>query len=237
MEGLSQITGCSGRGTHATESMVRSLMPGRFFGSAEWNEHYPALVTASKRRAVPGFPWTVEELESPCPFVAGRAVHETHFSFLLPRLRRGTKATPKGWYHVARQAFDDMARFRLVERNASVWADQQAETGLWYLLPWAKDDAAVPMLYPARVRSLPPGYHPSQVAVIVTALVLYRRLVMPDHAGSAPASISHTAWSTTELESRVATSFASHGGKLSLWKVDDSKSTRYPASAQRAQPG
>ena len=56
---------------------ARSILGKFFFGAEEWSTHYGIAVPE-----VPEFPWSREILNSPCPFVRGRKIKDTHYAFL-----------------------------------------------------------------------------------------------------------------------------------------------------------
>lgn len=70
---LNQDTGSMDPGT------ARQIMM-RLFGAEEWEHLVSDPIQKSTR--IPRFPWTADVLFSPCPFVPGMLVKDTHFAFL-----------------------------------------------------------------------------------------------------------------------------------------------------------
>lgn len=58
-------------------AQARAILGKNFFGAEEWLSHYGVAVSE-----IPEFPWDEAVLNSPCPFVKGRKVKDTHFAFL-----------------------------------------------------------------------------------------------------------------------------------------------------------
>jgi len=63
-------------------NLARRIMGVNFFGLEEWGLLGVTFTKSQIRKVVSKFPWSEEFLDSPCPFVKGRAVRETHFAFL-----------------------------------------------------------------------------------------------------------------------------------------------------------
>ncbi|OGY15819.1 MAG: hypothetical protein A3H88_03870 [Candidatus Blackburnbacteria bacterium RIFCSPLOWO2_02_FULL_44_9] len=110
--------------------LARGVMSKNFFGIPEWATHYDVSFSEAQLAQVVGFPWSVDALNGPCPFVEGRRIKDTHFAFLgldtlggnpltlwqLNELHR--KGQPKfysgsgAWYESQPFAIDTACQFR-----------------------------------------------------------------------------------------------------------------------------
>lgn len=54
----------------------------RFFGIEDWEMEFGNRISKKEKAAAADFPWTREALNSPCPFIKGKKVKETHFAFM-----------------------------------------------------------------------------------------------------------------------------------------------------------
>ena len=78
------------------ERKIIRIMGRNFFGTLEWAVFYKVFL-----HDVPEIPWTVDFLESPCPFNKGKKVRDTHFLFLAPVFFRvDKKLTINTWLEI-----------------------------------------------------------------------------------------------------------------------------------------
>lgn len=75
------------------QKLARAVMGQNFFGLEEWATLYNARFTRKQEREVAEFPWGEDILNSPCPFVKGKTIRETHFAFLGLKAINGESLT------------------------------------------------------------------------------------------------------------------------------------------------
>ncbi len=78
--------------------LARAVLGNNFFGVEEWATFYGASFTKKQLREVSEFPWGEDVLSSPCPFVKGKLVKDTHFAFLGVSRLGGTPLTVMKWH-------------------------------------------------------------------------------------------------------------------------------------------
>lgn len=62
---------------------TRKILKGNFFGAEEWASHgFVSVLAKQHLLSAMNFPWDEETLSSPCKFISGKTVGETHFAFL-----------------------------------------------------------------------------------------------------------------------------------------------------------
>lgn len=71
----------------------RDLMGWRYFGVEEWGRHYGATITEEQRCEAGEFPWSLDDLQAPCPFEPGKQVWQTHVAVLMPDRLDGRRLT------------------------------------------------------------------------------------------------------------------------------------------------
>lgn len=78
--------------------LVRTVMGNnRVWGAEEWATIYGVKFTRRQIRVVEKFPWNQDILNSPCPFVRGKTVRETHFARLGLDKVNGVPLTTLEW--------------------------------------------------------------------------------------------------------------------------------------------
>ncbi len=67
------------------------------FNVEDWNKFYGVRPSESQLAEIPKFPWSLDLLNSPCPFNFGKRIKDTHFAFLgLPDIN-GVPLTVAQW--------------------------------------------------------------------------------------------------------------------------------------------
>ncbi len=81
-----------GRREIATKN-VRRVLGSNLFDVTDWSRYYRLSFAPEVIAAIPPFPWTLELLNSPCPFVKRKKIRQTHFAFLGLDTVRGKALT------------------------------------------------------------------------------------------------------------------------------------------------
>lgn len=154
-----------------------SVMGINFFGPEEWFRFYG--VDFPKTLEIPAFPWAIDTLNAPCPFVKGRRVKDTHFAFLGLPMLLGQPLTIARWSEIhpvnGRIALN-VSTYLLNERFASKHTCEYR----WYLTPLVSPPTLDDRTYNEQVEMLLPTYELSSAIVELTKHILYfRRTGLP----------------------------------------------------------
>ncbi len=159
------------------EQEVSASAPGLSFGYDEWEHYYPEAVSGMQRQDAPPFP-DEELLRLPCPFMPGRSIGETHFSFLGLERWGTTPLTIERWWRLIPSAFDDRTLEEYAFFRKEAWATGRTCAFRWYLFAPPGISEAVGV---GRPGDLPAGYAVPGAIEALTWLMLRRCL------GSLPA--------------------------------------------------
>ncbi len=157
------------------QQLAQAIMGKNFFGVEEWSTLYGVTFTKKQLRAVAEFPWSEDILNSPCPFIRGKSIRETHFAFLglnnikgkpLPILKwqelhpqsgqpRFWSYAPDNWYAKEKFANEPTCGFRwylmLIEivpnSTDKTYQEQVAMLTADYEVPLAIEEVTKDLLY------------------------------------------------------------------------------------------
>ncbi len=151
--------------------IAKAIMHDNFFGVEDWERHFNVKFTKTMLAAAAKFPWDVDVLNSPCPFIDGKKIRETHIAFfgldsdgkhpMRPR-RVSMIYAPFGLMHFGIQPD------RLEKQTCDL---------RWYLMPLYTDSLAMGGLmgetYTEKATRLPTGYEGiSTIELMVKTLIL-----------------------------------------------------------------
>lgn len=153
---------------------VKAIMSPNFFGAEHWQDFYGIFFNQNE---IPHFPWKKEVLDSPCPFVKGKSVKETHFAFLgIPSIN-GKPLTILEW-HKLHPAWSQL-RFHSYAPNTWYANHYFAETTTlsfrWYLMPLVIVPNSTDKTYQKQVAMLPTDYEVPYAIEEITKFILFHR--------------------------------------------------------------
>lgn len=82
------------------QKLARATLGKNFFGAEDWASLYGVNFTKKQLCDVAEFPWGEDVLTSPCPFVKGKLVKDTHFAFLGISKFSGEPLTVAKWLEI-----------------------------------------------------------------------------------------------------------------------------------------
>lgn len=158
--------------------LARAIMGKNFFGVEEWSTLYGVNFTKKQLRAVAEFPWSEDILNSPCPFVKGKSIRETHFAFLGLNNIKGKPLPILKWQEL--HPASGQPRFYSYAPNA--WYSEQkfakeVTCGFrWYLMPLEIIPNSTDKTYQEQVVMLPADYEvPLAIEEVTKDLLYYRK--------------------------------------------------------------
>lgn len=123
-------------GVHFIDLRLARFVLGRnIFDWADWAYHYRPRLTEKYIRKAEKFPWNEDVLNSPCPFVKGKLLKDTHFAFLGISRIDDAPLTVAKWLKLC--PVTGQPRFRF---SSDPWhvgqphTDEATLTLRWYLL-------------------------------------------------------------------------------------------------------
>ncbi|MDD5396111.1 MAG: hypothetical protein PHV78_02575 [Patescibacteria group bacterium] len=156
--------------------LVRELMGNeRFFGPDDWAALYGARFTKKQLREIARFPWNETVLNSPCPFVPGKTIRETHIAFLELDRINGTPLTIMKWQQL--QPAPGQPRF--YKYSSEAWYSNQRfavrTTGKlrWRLMPLEIVPNSEDKTFADQQSMLPTNYEVPPAVTEVTKAMLY----------------------------------------------------------------
>ncbi len=145
--------GCAPRSLN--ERLARAVLRRHFFGMGEWEMYLGEEFSWEDVKNIPEFPWDIQTLLQPCPFIQGKSVFETHVAFLGRPVWGGQPTSLIRLKSLAVSYQEDWSS------NQS-FATDQALQSRWYLV----------CLFPVKSRRLPATYEVPRAVEMLTACAL-----------------------------------------------------------------
>lgn len=159
------------------QRLARAILGKNFFGIEDWAALYGVNFSEKQLRAVAEFPWGEDILNSPCPFIKGKAIRETHVAFLGLNQYMGKLLTIRKWQEI--HPVTGQPRFYSYPQDCwykdEKFANELACTFRWYLMPLEIVPKSEYKTYPDQVAMLPTEYEVPFAVEEVTKDLLYHR--------------------------------------------------------------
>ena len=158
--------------------LARALLGKNFFGVEEWSTLYGINFSKKQLREVAEFPWGEDVLNSPCPFVSGERVKDTHFAFLgLDKLNGSPLTILK-----LQELHPETGQPKFNSYAPSAWysnekfAKEVTPKLRWYLMPQSIVSNTTDRDYATQKGKLPAEYEvPFGIEEVAKSLLFYRK--------------------------------------------------------------
>lgn len=150
---------------------ARAIMGKNFFGVEEWLTLYGVKFSNKQLREVADFPWDENILNSPCPFMKGKSIKETHFAFLGIDSIKNKPLTINRWQELHPKYF----------YTPEIWHEKEKFAGestcgfRWYLMLLESVPDLIAKTHAEQIAILPVEYGVAFVIEETTKLILYHR--------------------------------------------------------------
>lgn len=168
---------CGGLEGAIYQKLARAIMGKNFFGVEEWSMLYGINFTKKQLREVGEFPWNEDVLNSPCPFVEGRSIRETHFAFLGLNTINGKPRSILEWQKI----HPSSGQLRFWEYAPKAWySDEKFANEItcgfrWYLILQEIIPDSTDKTHQEQLAILPAEYEAPLAVEEVTKTILYYR--------------------------------------------------------------
>lgn len=155
---------------------ARAILGDNFFGPEEWLADYGFNLTQEQFEKITNFPWSEDVLNSPCPFIKGKPIKETHFAFLGFESIDGKSLTILRWNemhprpHLPRFYQDIRPSYR-----KEAFAKKETCYLRWYLMPLVTIQESLDKNYKDQLKIVPKNYEVATAIEEVTKNILYYR--------------------------------------------------------------
>jgi len=159
------------------QKLARAILGKNFFGIEDWAVLYGVNFSEKQLRAVVEFPWGEDILNSPCPFIKGKAIRETHVAFLGLDQFMGKPLTIRKWQDI--HPATGQPRFYSYPQDCwyeyEKFANEVACAFRWYLMLANIVPKSECTTYADRTVMLPTEYEVPFAIMEVTKDLLYHR--------------------------------------------------------------
>ena len=155
--------------------VAQQEMGANFFGPAEWSDHYGLQFSKGQLRKIAGFPYSIELLNSPCPFNEGKLIKETHFAFLGLDRFKDKPLTIMEWQKIhpalGQPRFYDSVSYCWYAKDD--FCINEVLRFRWYLVLIKIVPNSESMIFEEQLRLLPEAYCPLRAIEEVTKAMLF----------------------------------------------------------------
>lgn len=209
----------------STEVKLARLMLGKnIFDVPDWTALYEAGFTGKQHREAAKFPWSEEVLQSPCPFVEGERVCDTHFAFLGVEQINGEPLTVAKWLQLHPKTGQPCFYFSEDPWHTGQPHTDKAElTFRWYLMLKDIVPNSTDKTPEEQVAMLPPEYEvPTTIAEVTKDILVFRKTGMPPNPSVWAACTERTVKTGKLSDDDVGDvscvgSFDGYGLNVNLW--------------------
>ena len=207
------------------ESRLARVVLGRnIFTDADWMSYYDAKFTKKQLREAGKFPWGEDVLNSPCPFVKGKLVKDTHFAFLGIAGINGQPLTVAKWLELHPATGQPKFYF-----NQNPWHVGQPHTDVatmqlrWYLMLRDIVPGSTDKISEDQVAILPPEYEvPTTIMEVTKDILVFKKTGERPNGSWWAACTERTVKTNTAYAGYVSCvgDFGENGLYVSLWRGD-----------------
>ena len=187
-------------------SIIRALMGTNFFGVEEWKQYYDVQFPSVDIPQIPPFPWSIELLNSPCPFNPGKCIKDTHFAFLGLPTMHGVPLTVEQWFkiHPGPQQ-PKVYRVRDLRHRGQPHIDVTSMSLRWYLILKEIVPNSTDKTRAEQSAMLPETYElPMTIAETSKDLLVYKRVRIYCNSKRWTACAEHTVKTSSRAAGQVS---------------------------------